>query len=995
MKATRVALIGIGVLALVLVVAVILALNSSVQTWAARRALNQSTEVKGTVGRVSAGFQSVDVTALRVESNGAVLTVPELNAELPLIAAGLHKQVAVKRLVAKGWTLDLTNASAVALDHGRAPQGADRTGPAAASFSLLSSAVAAEPPSPSPAKTAAAAFHGVLIDLQLPVDLSLDGVELEGDVLMQVANPNGAKETIRAHVKLNGGGLAVGQEGHFPVEATAVKPDGSQLAVHATLSAKMDTPRTFVSAAVKGNASATATEIPNGVSVDFDAAVVRQAPGEKYSVSLLRGPKQLAMIEAAFISDTAKIAGTWKVDLHDEDVVQFVLGRTLPAFAAAGEGSFESSTAESEIHAVGRLKGSVNRLEALRSELSAIGASNFTADFDVLLHGESLRVDKLDATVAGTAPVVVIRALQPFEFNLKTAGLNVADPAKDLVSVTLAGVPVAWAAPFLSGYSLTGGDIRGEIAASARNDGLALRVRSPVTVGGVSLAQAGKPLLQEVDVTLNASADYTPAGWQAQIVELGLRRKGAALLVLDAKAGRLHGETATKATGRWSADLPGWTTQPLLADQLQLSSGVAQGDFSASMDGTQSIQANVALSNLAAPAKEKLPAISAEIRADVAPNGTATFKVPLVFTQGDRKSDLLIAGTFTPGKPAATIDAKLTSQQVFVDDVKLLGGLLPGQGSAPKDKSAPKPGEPFWNGITGQVTLALKKVVYGGTFEVSDVGGTLRLEPAALTLDGVRAIFGAESDLKVAADVKFDPKSERSYAVAADVALNNFDAGPAFRAIDPTKPPTIEGKVNLNGHFTGEGVDLAQATERAKGKFDLTSKGGIFRGLQTVIGPKLSTTQTALATVSGLFGGTTLGDYSNVALEITKAFAEIPFDQLSVKAERDTNLNFLLQDFTLISPELRLLGAGKVIYNPGKPLLNQALDLQMTIAARGKPGQLLGKIKMLKPEKDNLGYSVVTAPIKISGTLMSPDNADFGLKIANAIAENFGIKLPW
>ena len=39
---------------------------------------------------------------MRVESRGAVLTVPSLEADLPLVSAGLSKRVLVTRLMAKG-----------------------------------------------------------------------------------------------------------------------------------------------------------------------------------------------------------------------------------------------------------------------------------------------------------------------------------------------------------------------------------------------------------------------------------------------------------------------------------------------------------------------------------------------------------------------------------------------------------------------------------------------------------------------------------------------------------------------------------------------------------------------------------------------------------------------------------------------------------------------------------------------------------------------------
>src|SRR5690606_5645527 len=108
MKPARVLVVSVGVLAVGLLVVAVLALNSSVQTWAARRALAERPDLNATLGSISVGLERVEVRALQAESDGAVLTLPSLDAELPVIAAGLQDRVAIRNLVAKGWILDLT-----------------------------------------------------------------------------------------------------------------------------------------------------------------------------------------------------------------------------------------------------------------------------------------------------------------------------------------------------------------------------------------------------------------------------------------------------------------------------------------------------------------------------------------------------------------------------------------------------------------------------------------------------------------------------------------------------------------------------------------------------------------------------------------------------------------------------------------------------------------------------------------------------------------------
>ncbi|ACB77075.1 hypothetical protein [Opitutus terrae] len=989
MKAVRGILIGLGVVILLLLVLVAVAFNSSVQTWAARKALASRPDLHGGIGSVSAGWSQVQLRDVRLERHGAVLTLPALDADVPLVRAGIGQNVNVRRLVAKGWTLDLTKAAQLS---GPARQAAAwlRSEPAGATaargdFSLLPSAYAAES-----AQAAAPMFRGVFHELQLPVDLSLDGVELDGEVILPPLEGQGP---LRLRVVVHGGGLAANREGNFTVDVSAAKGDGGALTLHAQLAATMDTPRTFARLGTRATAMMSGTQHPAGVKLDANLEATRTPTGETYALLLVQGEKQLASLQGTLTTATARIGGTWKVDLGDADLAPFLLGQPLPTFTAVGEGGFATDTTFGEVHASGRLQASADRLAVARPELAGIGRTNVTADFDVLQHGRSLRVERLTANLSGQAPVASVRALQPFEFNLSTAELRVADPAQDLVGVVLTGLPVAWAQPFAGELRLGGGDVSGEFAASARDGGLALRSRRPLTIHGFSLSDADGPLLQNLDVTLNASADYTPLGWQAQVVELTLRQAGATLLALDAKAGRLTGPAQPiKVTGRWSADLPGWTNQPAVHGALQLVSGTAQGEFNASIDGTRSIETRLSVMNLVATTKETLPAITAEVRADMSSDGHVTFKSPWLFEHAGRKSDLLLSGTFTPGKPAATVDARLTGELIHLEDVRMLALLVPGETA--EDKSAKpeeKPAGAPWAGIGGQITLALKKVVQAEDFEVTDVAGALRIDPQKLSLDAVRAVFGPESDLKLNGGVRYDPQAAQAYAFNGDLVVRNLETGPVFRAMDPAKLPTIEGKVNVTSHLAGAGASLGEVVERTQGQFEITSKGGVFRALATVLpAERMQTAQSALSIVGGLFGGST-EETVNTTLEIVKILAEIPFDQLSVKAERGTNLDLLLQDFTLISPTVRLAGAGKLDYVPGRPLLQQALDLQINLGARGRLGELLGKVKLLKAETDNLGYSAFSTPIKIGGTLAHTDTSDLQTKLLNLAVEKSGV----
>lgn len=1002
MKPARAVLVCVGVVAALVLVIGGAAFNSTVQTWVARRVLANRPALHVTLGSVAARPGRVELREVRVASHGAVLTLPSLETELPLLSAGLRHRVFVSRLVAKGWTLDLTRApqlaaalaafpSRFAAHEVASPSGsrtAARSDPARArGFSFLASARAAD--------TAAAMtpplFQGLLRELQLPVDLTLDGVELEGDVLLPpFAGYTGPRAV---HVVVRGGGLAAGPgEGRFTIALTGTAVEGGRLEMHTVLMAGMDTPRTFTHLSAQSDAGVTGKKFPQGIKLSLVAAARRTAGGEAYQVTLTGNRTELLALQADFTAADGQIAGTWKGDLHDGDFSPFALGHPLPAFVAKGAGRFETDAAWAALHATGQLTASVDRLAVLRPELSAVGAVELAADFDVVQHTNSLRIAHLAATVTGAAPVLRLRALQDFEFNLSTGALRVADPTQDLLEVFVQGLPLAWAQPFLHDFSIAGDAVRGEFVASARDGGLALRARRPLTIARLSLSQSGRPLLREVDVSLDASADYTPLGWQAQVADFTVRHDGAILLALDAKAGRLTGAGETlKATGRWSANLPGWFAQPLAQARAELAGGIAQGDFTASLGKTQAFQATIALTNLVTVDRAALPPLALEVRADVAADGKITFNAPLTVGPPERRSDLTVGGTIVPAGTTTTLDAQMTSDLLIAEDMQLLALPLAAVAPASSATEAPAAGAdtmPFWNGVNGRVAIALKKIVYADEFQITGVGGELRIEAGALTFDGIRASFGPDSGLTLNGGLTFDRRAARPYALAAGLAVNNFDSAPAFRAIDPAKLPTVEGRFDIAGRLIGAGDTLDELIRRTRGQFQLTSKGGMFRGLPADVAESLKQSPSMLSgavnSVGSLLGvkkdrmddaNRYIDKQGKIVVEIADRLKAVAYDQISVAVDRDEDLDLNLSEFTLISPEVRLEGTGKIAHQSGVPLLSQPLDLRLQLSARGHMAELMSKVGLLSPRQDSLGYTTMSDPLWIGGSIADVDTS--------------------
>jgi hypothetical protein len=296
--------------------------------------------------------------------------------------------------------------------------------------------------------------------------------------------------------------------------------------------------------------------------------------------------------------------------------------------------------------------------------------------------------------------------------------------------------------------------------------------------------------------------------------------------------------------------------------------------------------------------------------------------------------------------------------------------------------------------VTGQVTLALKKVVYNEQLTVSDIGGTVKIDGGALKFEVGHAGLDQGGSLKFDGRVSFVPKQAEPYALEAESVVKDFDAARLFRALDPGKVPTVEGKFKLESQLSARGASLPLLAGRLQGTTTISSTGGVFRVLRVDLEDKVQKSQSTVAVIGGrLLGAVTgkekLSDYANlkqIVTDINQTLAEIPFDQLSLAVTRDPQLNLRLQDFSLISPQVRLGGAGDIRALAGTDLAKQPLDLRLQLGARGHLADLMNRASLLDGKKDDLGYEGFATPLHVGGTLSSPDTNELKAALIKAAA---------
>ena len=980
MKLLRILLIGVASLAVLLLVVVALAFTPGVQTWAAHKFAPATPALTVTLGHVDAGLHAVRVTDVRVVQPGLVFTLPSAEIEVNVIDAAKSK-VEVRRLVAKGWTLDLT-----------AP------------------GVAAKPVAKDPNEAAREGFDGIFKLLNLPVDLAVDGIDVSGEVILAQG---------RAQITLTGGGLAVGKEGKFTL-TTDLKSGENTLAVKSVLAASMNSPRSFVKLSLTANASAKGPQLAQGAEASVAVDAVRDTDSETYTVSLRSGTRDIFHTKVNLPSGAAPLVGLWTLDATTADATPFALGRSLPDITAKGDGAFSTDREFKHVKATGKLDVTLDKLAAIQPEFAALGRLVIAAGFDAAAEGAIVRLNRLDVRVSGAEPVVTITTAQPVEFNSVTRELNATNTAAELLRITLNGLPLAWAKPFLGDLAITGDDVHGEFVASANGGGFKVRPSAPITLTNLSVSKAGKPLVTAINVSLAAQADYTARSWNAEVTDLSVTGAAAPLLKITAKASQEVGSTDQPlvTSGTYEINLTSVLAQPVAAGSVSLKRGTARGAFTASVAKLKSATLTLQLADLVADnaTSSTLPSVALQARADVNAAGRINASVPVVITQAGRRSDLTLAAVVTPADKTTDIQAKITSESLNIPDLTLFSALsaqpapaTPGTttvvsapapalkpAATPAKPVAPKaaPTVPLWDGVTGELKLALKTVIYSSTLQVTDVESSVKITPAALTLENLGAALNTGGTLKAGGGLQFDAKQPQPYALKADVAVTDVDAERLMNALSISgQPSPVEGKFGLTTQVSGRAVEPAGFSDSVIGDIKLTGTKGTFKALSVKNRSTVGTVKAAAIAGSlfgALTGNQTVSKYSNrasAASNVAQQLSSIPFDQLSLIVGRDDKNNLGIKDLSLISTLLHLTGSGQITYMPGVPLMQQPLLVNLQLGAKGELADDLRTLKLIESAPDAQGYAPLSEPITLDGSLQSIGTSQLNKLLDRALSD--------
>ena len=555
MKPVRLLLIIFGVILVLSGALFGVALIPAVQRWAVLRAARDVPGLKLEVTGVNAGFSGVVLRGVQAEQQRVVLKVERLEADFSLLGLVLGHRLDLSRLAVTGLNLDasrMTRARAEAAAAG-----------------------------------APAAAPGLLARVQLPFELKLDDVRIEGRALL----PGTANQPpVEAQFAVTGGKIAAGQEGLLQLTATVRDPSPTAavttLRVQTGLRATLSTQRTFSKVSLTTLVDAEGAGLSGGQSqLKVGAELFHSSAGENYEVrvdTVLRGTTENVLkLQAHLPAGSHEYTGDWQFKARTVQVAPFALGAPLPDFDVKGAGKFGFDATAGNSSLQGSVQGEVSRLEVIDPAWRAFGTVKLDASFDGGQQGDILKLNQFQAVVAQAQPVLEARLTAPIRYDRRKNQLVAASQAaENLLHVNVAGLPVDWVRPFSTLLDISGGLITGQFDV-ARTPGDGAAVRGQLQLPDLTVVQEGRPLLSHAAIALRTEATLTDGVIDAPLLEFNLKTPEGDTLGLNGKLStRTGANPPLTLAGTFTA-----SSAKLLARWLPGAPVTAQGEINATMQG--------------------------------------------------------------------------------------------------------------------------------------------------------------------------------------------------------------------------------------------------------------------------------------------------------------------------------------------------------------------------------------------------------------------------
>ena len=201
--------------------------------------------------------------------------------------------------------------------------------------------------------------------------------------------------------------------------------------------------------------------------------------------------------------------------------------------------------------------------------------------------------------------------------------------------------------------------------------------------------------------------------------------------------------------------------------------------------------------------------------------------------------------------------------------------------------------------------------------------------------------------------------------------------------------PIFEGKFSFDADILADANTVPELFSNATRTLHLHSTSGIIRLLKVNIGDTIPQTASVmsdtLGTVSQKLGSffqlkdhlekyrdNPISQNADNAISLTNELSEIGYDTLKLNATISPTGLIRLDSINFISADVHIRGFGS-IYSKNTAFVDAPLDLNLTLLVKGKSAELLKKAKLDAVNSSDSGFTQLSQPITIKGSLNKLD----------------------
>lgn len=676
-------------------------------------------------------------------------------------------------------------------------------------------------------------------------------------------------------------------------------------------------------------------------------------------------------------------------------------GQQLLAVDQSAEFSIGATEANANIN----LQAELARPERLLPDLAAMGPLRL----DVKLEAQSQQ-DRL--TLSGAEIRAMVGGAPLLDLDLKQP-LRVGEPLPEdtvLLTAQLKELPLSWLAPFMpEGVQISGAPLAADLQLSAAEaGGLKLQSREPLSLGPVTVVQAGQVMLQQVALQFTPVVELSPVGQ----IDFELR----SLRLMDAVGtfgrGQLSGEFDPAAArtvslfdglglaGDLQLDLVSLFQQPLLRERASLVGGQLLLDVKLDAVESAALRLQARLVDLRGSARLQQREdyqVNVELRAPVAESwavegrftsgavgetGTqvdyaAQFRLdatPLPFklaVKGPRVRqadfDVLIAAFESPAVAPAVRPVAAPAPRVQTPTKSAVKPTLAAESRPVAPVPSPiLPSPPPWAGVVGEVDVHLDRIItdYGMQLE----GFKLQATVSEPSLQLQELSFGLNGGA-VAGRAQVDYNSEQVEAYALNGNLKFQEMNPSRFSAAAGSPIPLQGKFNGALNVQGNGLSLEQAVDSAE--FDLLIQGS--EGVLTAF--ELEGLGQLGVGLGGILGQLIDRPGVTALSQTIPYFQNMKFEDFAIEIHRGTDQQLVIPTLKFVGENLLINGSGKVGAGSLRTLVQQPLELNLEFGAKGALINYLETLNLLGVENSADGFRMWRTGVQLRGTLAQPDSS--------------------